>query len=115
MQELNLIGKKRNRLTIIEKLPNKNGRTQWKYECDCRKTEIIDSSKFGKTISCSCFRSKKAKKMHITHNKKRTRIYNIHNVMKQRCLNLKSENYSNYGGRGIKLYKEWKKFKNFYN
>lgn len=115
MQELNLIGQKKHMLTIIERLPNKNGRTQWKYRCDCGNIGIINSSQFGRTISCGCFRSKKAKEIHTTHNKKGTRIYNIHNSMKQRCLNPKSANYSNYGGRGIKLYKEWENFENFYN
>ena len=73
MKELNLIGQKKHMLTIIERLPNKNGRTQWKYRCDCGNIGIINSSQFGRTISCGCFRSKKAKEIHTTHNKKGTR------------------------------------------
>ena len=114
MQKLNLIGKKINMLTIIEQLPTKNGRTYWRYKCDCGKIGTINSSCIYRTISCGCFRSSKARQMHTTHNKKGTRIYNVHNSMKQRCLNPKSKNYSNYGGRGIKLCKEWEKFENFY-
>lgn len=37
----------------------------------------------------------------------RTRLYGVWNGMKQRCGNPKSTKYSNYGGKGIAVCKEW--------
>lgn len=42
------------------------------------------------------------------------RLYNIFNGMRLRCYNKKAKNYPNYGGKGIKICKEWKNhFMNF--
>lgn len=42
------------------------------------------------------------------HGYKYTRIYNIWGLMKNRCYCPTSNNYKNYGGRGIKICDEWK-------
>jgi hypothetical protein len=43
------------------------------------------------------------------------RLYNIYKGMKRRCYNKNYEEYHNYGGRGIKICKEWlDNFQNFY-
>jgi hypothetical protein len=47
------------------------------------------------------------------HGYKGTREYTVWQNMKQRCLNSKSLEYKNYGGRGITICEEWLKFKNF--
>ena len=44
---------------------------------------------------------------HIKHNKSKTRLYSIWNGMKTRCYKTYHNNYSNYGGRGIKICQEW--------
>lgn len=50
------------------------------------------------------------------HGQNRTRLYHIYLDMKQRCYNVKSQHYDNYGGRGIKICNEWfNDFKLFYN
>lgn len=38
---------------------------------------------------------------------KKLRLYQIWSGIKQRCLNVKHEQYPNYGGRGIGISKEW--------
>ena len=35
-------------------------------------------------------------------------------TMKARCLYQKDKEYKNYGGRGIRVYKRWLKFENFF-
>lgn len=42
-----------------------------------------------------------------------TRLYNIWAKMLYRCRNPKSEDFANYGGRGIKVYAEWLSFNPF--
>jgi hypothetical protein len=42
-----------------------------------------------------------------------SRIKRIHKNIKQRCLNVNCPHYYNYGGRGIKICKEWMKLKCF--
>lgn len=45
--------------------------------------------------------------MNKTHNLRRHPIYSIWRNIKTRCYNPKTHNYSNYGGKGIKLFQEW--------
>jgi len=40
---------------------------------------------------------------------KRSRLYDIWNLMKQRCTNSNRNDFSRYGGKGIKVCDEWKK------
>ena len=50
------------------------------------------------------------------HNLSGARIYRIWQAIKQRCYNPNNDRYKNYGGRGIKVCKEWKdNFMSFYN
>jgi hypothetical protein len=42
-----------------------------------------------------------------THGMRRTRLYNTWTQIKQRCTNKNNDRYEEYGGRGIKVCKEW--------
>lgn len=48
-----------------------------------------------------------------THGMRRTRLYNIWTQMIQRCTNQKLDHYERYGGRGISVCNEWRKFEVF--
>ena len=50
----------------------------------------------------------------IIHGLTKTSIHDIWRSMRQRCLNKKNKAYKNYGGRGIKVCKEWESFEIFY-
>lgn len=47
------------------------------------------------------------------HGMKGTRLYRIWVNMRQRTKNPNNHEYGDYGGRGIKLCKDWEKFENF--
>jgi len=47
-------------------------------------------------------------------NGKRTRLNRIWKQMRQRCLNSKDSSFARYGGRGIKICKEWDSFVEFH-
>ena len=55
--------------------------------------------------------------MNLKHNHRtvghRSPTYSCWESMNSRCNNKKSQSFYNYGGRGIKVCKEWKSFLNF--
>jgi len=54
--------------------------------------------------------------MNLKHGLRHTRLYNIWTHMKDRCYNSNYFQYYLYGGRGIKICKEWQNdFMGFYN
>jgi hypothetical protein len=113
-----MCGKKYGRLTVIEK----DIKTENKYICRCEcgniKSIDITSISTGRVKSCGCITKEKCKieKPHLKHDKTKTRIYNIYNKMKNRYYNPNYFQYYLYGGKGIKVCKEWKdNFINFYN
>lgn len=76
---------------------------------DCGREKSIRASDLydSKYTSCKC---KKVK-----HGKSDSKLYSIYSNMKDRCLNPNNHAYKHYGGRGIKINKEWlKDFKYFF-
>ena len=114
MECCDLIGQKFGRLTVIKKLKsNKRQQSVWKCKCSCGNITIIPrpNLKSGNTKSCGCLRNEAKKHGLYKHS-----LYPIWNAMVQRCCNFNNVNYPNYGGRGIKIYKQWKNdFKKFYD
>lgn len=52
----------------------------------------------------------------VTHGLSGTRLHRIWHSMYCRCYYKSTNQYKNYGGKGIEVCKEWKKdFMNFYN
>lgn len=84
-------------------------------ECDCGKVKKvrIEHLKSGHTKSCGCYQKKQTSKATRTHGREPKRLYSIWSNMKTRCYNKNTECYRNYGGRGIKVCDEWKKFEVF--
>lgn len=111
----NIIGQKFGRLTVIEALNIKKGDSIiHKCICDCGNIISIPKSYLmqGKYKSCGCLR----RDIHKKHNLHNTRLYNIFYAIKKRCYNKNCDAYKDYGGRGIKICKEWEEdFLNFYN
>ena len=79
------------------------------FQCPSCKKEFetsFNSVKQGASTSCrSCGSTK--------HGYKKHRLYGIWNNIIQRCNNKKNTNYSDYGGRGIKVCDRWLDIKNF--
>jgi hypothetical protein len=98
---------------------NKDGRAIYLCKCDCG-NEHTTLGKYllsGETTSCGCRRLKilaDTTKSQTTHGMSNTRLYQTWQGMRERCNNPNDLNFHNYGGRGIKICKEWNDFKNFY-
>lgn len=116
-----LRGKKFERLYVMEVSDSVRGVTKWKCVCECGSIVVVatDSLKRGGTKSCGCLKIDRArermKATMTTHGATGTRIYRIWSTMWQRCTNPKHEKYQLYGGRGIRVCKEWEEFSAFEN
>lgn len=112
-----LTGKVFGKLTVME-FSHKNQRREchWKCLCECGKETVVRSNQLtsGRTRSCGCLQKEVTIQRQTTHGMHDTRIYRIWNNMKMRCINVKAPYYSEYGGRGITLCKDWEDFSLFY-
>ena len=105
--------KRFHRLTVLDSYMKKR-RRYLICKCKCGKTIHTreDKVKSGGTKSCGCYR--KEVFHNRTHCRSNTKEHNCWVNIIQRCNNPKSPNFKNYGGRGIKVCKRWKKFENFF-
>ncbi len=85
----------------------------WHCKCDCGVEKDIPSSTLrnGRSRSCGCLNSDLASERSYRHggctNGKLEGIYKIWRDMKGRCYQKSNNRYNIYGGRGIKVCKEW--------
>jgi len=113
-------GDRFNLWTVIEELERVSNKRSFKCICDCGKIKNVcfQNIKSGKSKSCGCERIKELKLRNYKHgNNSRLNVsteYTSWYSMKYRCLNTKSKDYKNYGGRGIKICDRWlNSFENF--
>ena len=110
---LELTGQRFGKLTAVKWVStNRQGNSEWLCKCDCGKEVVVNSQrlKSGKTKSCRCFNSEvttKRNKERTKYNVKNNRLYRIYYGMRSRCYNSKNDHYPDWGGRGIKICKEW--------
>lgn len=106
-----MIGKRYGRLRVIQDA----GRTEayarkLLCRCDCGNEVIVFASNLrrGHTTSCGCIKHEIVKAgAHTVHGGCGSRLYSIWKGMRRRCQDIKAINYSRYGGRGIKVCKDW--------
>lgn len=81
--------------------------------CECGKLFFsrFKHIRIGKATSCGCKTVQLRANKLVTHgfgrNANRHPLYRAWSNMKSRCFNVKNSEYHNYGGRGIKMCKEW--------
>ncbi len=105
-------------MTLVEDLGmRREGKTTRRWcmaECSyCNQIveRRTDQIKLHKSCGCATYL-----KAHTKHGKSRTRIYSQFGDMLQRCNNSNNARYDRYGGRGIKICKEWNNdFMAYYN
>lgn len=110
-----LTGQKFGRLTVLDRLHNYHEKNAcWLCVCECGNLAKVNTPNLrsGRTMSCGCLR----KEVNTKHGKYNTRLYDIWASMKKRCYYHKHKNYKFYGGRGVKVYDEWRNnFQTFYD
>lgn len=115
-----LTGRRKGRLTVIERAPNKGKKTAWRCRCDCGVEKVIRASDLIHTtvVSCGCYRKDGPRRKHGHSGKHgdaatRSPTYNSWMSMLERCRNPKTAGYHRYGGRGITVCDEWLDFEGF--
>lgn len=101
----NLIGRKFNRLTVIEELEG----NKVLCKCECGNEVIADRGnvRSGHTKSCGCYKEEFCKTAPLKHGMSHSSVFRSWAHMLERCTNKNCADYKNYGGRGIAVCDEW--------
>jgi hypothetical protein len=113
--QLELIGQRFNRLTVIAQAENLNQRTRWVCLCDCGEVKTIygDNLRRRCTQSCGCLQKEKVSECNSTHKLAGTPEHTTWRAMLARCRNPKNNRYKYYGARGITVCERWNSFELF--
>lgn len=114
---IDLTGKRFGRLVVVDRAGTVNRKATWNCKCDCGNVLVVHTThlKSGNTKSCGCLRLDSNTAKNTTHGMRNTRIYYVWCAMKKRCTNKKDPQFNLYGGRGIKVCREWMAFEGFYS
>jgi hypothetical protein len=61
----------------------------------------------NKSKHCGCLQAEQVKQANTIHGFRKHPLRTVHRNMLDRCYNSKNKRYKDYGGRGIKVCKEW--------
>lgn len=110
MRLRDLKGQSFGKLMVIDRAEVDKSGVWWNCSCDCGEIKAIrgQSLTSGDTKSCGCHSVKFRTPLNTTHGEaSNTPEWSAWQNMKQRCLCHTHKSYRNYGGRGIKVSKEW--------
>lgn len=105
-------------ITVKDYAYTKNSKAYWNCVCKCGSERLITSSSLlrGLTVSCGCYSKEIVIARSTKHGNNKNPLYSIWKDIRKRCYNKNNPAYKNYGGRGIKMSKEWySDFMIFYN
>ncbi len=108
---VDLTGQRFGYLTAISQVEGQriHGSRAWLCRCDCGTEKILAANalRTGHTQSCGCHMYDRRHGQSSSQQGKPTPEYMAWDSMKQRCLNPRHKNFSDYGGRGITVCQEW--------
>lgn len=102
------IGRKINRLTIINEAPKHGNHYMVNCKCDCGKEFVayLSNVRTGKSRSCGCYCSEQATLNGTKHGMSRMSEYQLWKAMRTRC-HSNTCMHKDYGGRGIMVCERW--------
>lgn len=118
-RRVDITGKRFGRLIGLLFVEMRNGKSRWRFKCDCGSEAILTASAVisGNTSSCGCIKKANRWPGFRTHGQTSrrgdNRLYRIWVNMRQRCANPKSHVYPWYGARGVSVCKEWLDYPGF--
>lgn len=106
------IGVKFGRLIPVKRAKSEHSHRMFLCKCDCGRTKIMSATNLVSQKQPSC--GKPGCRLGTTHGlSKKSRSYVRWKTMMARCYNPKHDNYSRYGGSGIKVCDQWHVFEGF--
>ena len=81
--------------------------------CGNRQVVYVGNLRNMNTTSCGCARRESVTALSHKHGGRRLPEYNNWCLMRSRCANPNNRNYSDYGGRGIRVCPRWENFADF--
>ena len=114
--KIDLTGQRFGRLIVLKDSGKRiaHGHIIWLCKCSCGKQVKVISGNLrnGYTRSCGCLKREQTKAMGkacIKHgeNSKNSRLYTAWINLKRKCYNPNALIYDKYGGRGVRICKEW--------
>lgn len=105
----NITGLRFGRLVVLEPRSRDRNGVRWLCRCDCGQQPIIRGVDLtsGNTKSCGCLNRETRASRSTTHGQTYTAIWRSWVAMHQRCLNPRTKDYKNYGGRGVTICDRW--------
>lgn len=109
MRKIEMIGRKFERLLVIN-VAGKSG-TKLLYTCECDCGAIVqvvgEQLRSGKTKSCGCYQREQTSKSNKTHGRVKTPEYNAWINMRRRCYDPTNDMFHVYGAIGITVCDRW--------
>lgn len=110
-------GKRFGKLVVLSEIRDGITRLRCLFRCDCGNEfvkahgDVAVSDRRGCVPCCrDCFRAGSAERMGNrmrTHGLSRSKLYDVHRQMLQRCHNAQCRDYPEWGGRGIRVCEAW--------
>lgn len=116
---IDLSGQRFGRLTVVARAENIGKQTAWLCKCDCGQSVVVMglNLKRSNTRSCGCLWKDKVPQTNMEintrHGESHTKLHRAWCNMRYRCFNTRCKDYGNYGGRGITICDEWRKYEAF--
>jgi hypothetical protein len=100
------------RLTIVKDAGIIDGRRRSECICECGNTKIVANRHLRSvaTMSCGCLQPDKRTRHGETRNRLTSVEYIAWRSIIDRCENVRSPAFVDYGGRGISIHKNWRKY-----
>jgi hypothetical protein len=107
---IDISGQRFERLTVIRPIGTRYKKVHWLCLCDCGRDTIVatGSLQSGHIRSCGCLYVDSRSTTNCTHRLSGTPEHRVWKGMITRCENQGRDFYPRYGGRGIKVCREWR-------
>lgn len=114
---LDLTGRTYGKLTVLKleekRKSGKRYRYYWECLCECGGKHKVrtDGLTSGNVLSCGCLKREQDKKnltANHSHRLSGSRLWHTYYGILSRCYDKRDKSYERYGGRGIKVCKEWR-------
>lgn len=103
-------GKTYGRLTVCIAVSGEFSGRQWLCKCSCGGSIVVRGPHLrnGNTVSCGCKSAEELANHRTTHGLSDLPEYHVWESALDRCRNPNNRQYGDYGGRGIRMFDQWR-------